>query len=188
MLRIKSKWHNSGFNDVEDKTIKECAGALAYIIWRQAKERANNLYAEFFHYKSHSQLITVMCEYLAYEIQISDRLAHELLENDAERSEFIHELARKTAEHLQDNARDFLGDADYKKGFIATLNKRSLEYSEYQLTEEGPSYPFSRQLGYYVQTIMGEEDQNRWVLDQVMDVDAPNFFKQIKKSMINLLA
>jgi hypothetical protein len=118
---------------------------------------------------------------------MADRVAYDLFDTDEERQEFIVALASSCAEHVQDNAQDFLGKGDYKTGFINTLNQRSNEYAEYKFTEDGPSYSFTRHLGAMIQKVMGDEEVNKWVINQVMEIDAPDIYKIIKKSMINLL-
>jgi len=60
---------------------------------------------------------------------------------------------------------------DYVKPFIAKINQRGAEYAELAYHDDGPSYPFMRHLGYEIQQIMGESQENRWVIDQVMDKD-----------------
>jgi hypothetical protein len=93
----------------------------------------------------------------------------------------------KLADHFQDNGLDLLGPGDHGKRFIALFNERSGEYAEFNFSDEGPSYPFLRHLGFEIQQIMGEEHENRWVIDQVMDVDGPEVYKQLARAVRNLL-
>ena len=94
----------------------------------------------------------------------------------------LHETAR----HMQENAGELLGSGDHADEFIARLNLRSREYAELSFTEEGPSYPFMRHLGFEIQQLMGAGQENRWVIDQVMDKDAPEVYKQMKRILRNL--
>jgi hypothetical protein len=180
-LRIKSHW----WNDEADRSLPEIASALAFIAWRVSMEKAITLHCERFVYNSDAQRLAVIQEYLVFLIQVADRLAHGIL-SDEDRRSLITNLARKAIEHVQDNSQDLLGPNDYGRPFIELLNTRSGEYAEFQLTEEGPSYPFLRHLGYEIQCIMGKEEENRWVIDQVMDKDGWDAYKQLARAFENL--
>ena len=43
-----------------------------------------------------------------------------------------------------------------------------------------------RHLGFEIQQLMGDSQTNRWVIDQVMDQDGPEVYKQIKRVFRNL--
>jgi hypothetical protein len=97
------------------------------------------------------------------------------------------QLVNKLAEHMQDNGLDLLGPGEYAHTFIAGLNLRSGEYAELHYTEEGPSYPFLRHLGYQIQQLMGQTEQNRWVIDQVMDKDGGEIYQQLAQVFRDLM-
>ncbi len=180
-LRIKSHWQD------EDRTrsLPEIASALAFIAWRIAMDKAINLHCERFLYRDDAQRLAVIQEYLAFLIQIADRLAHGDLA-EADRRLLITEFARKVFAHVQDNSHDLLGPGDYGGAFIALLNERSGEYADYQLAEDGPSYAFLRHLGHEIQALMGEALENRWVIDQVMDKDGWDAYKHFAKAYRDL--
>ncbi len=180
-LRIKSHWNN----DEAERSLPEIAGALAYIAWRIAVDKAINLHCERFVYRDDAQRLGVIQEYLLFLIQIADRLAADRLET-ADRRVLITALARKLVEHVQDNSQDLLGPGDYGSPFIERLNNRSDEYAAYRLAADGPSYPFLRHLGFEIQSLMGQEEENRWVIDQVMDKDGYEAYKTFARSFHNL--
>lgn len=180
-LRIKSHW----WNDDNDRSLPEVASALAFIAWRVSLDKAINLHCERFVYWDDAQRLAVIQEYLVFLIQIADRLAHERLE-DGDRRTLITALARKAIEHVQDNSRDLLGPGDYGGPFIDLLNRRSGEYAEYQLADDGPSYAFLRHLGFEIQALMGGGQENRWVIDQVMDKDGFDAYKGFAKAFRDL--
>ena len=183
-LRIKSHWHGE-----EERSLGEIAGALAFISWRLAQEHAINLHGESFVYRDDQQRLDVISEYVIFELQIIDRMAHDVLElDDEERRQLIIPLATKLAELVQDNAEDLLGPGDHKAVFYGKLNERGAEYAEFAYGEDGPSYPFMRHLGYEMQQIMGSEGENRWVIDQVMDKEGPEVDRQLRKAVINLFS
>lgn len=180
-LRIKSHW----WNDESDRSLPEIASALAFIAWRVSLEKAINLHCERFVYRDDAQRLAVIQEYLVFLIQIADRLAHPRLP-DGDRRTLITALARMAIEHVQDNSQDLLGPGDYGGPFIALLNRRSDEYAEYQLADDGPSYAFLRHLGFEIQALMGEGQENRWVIDQVMDKDGWEAYKAFAKAFRDL--
>ena len=65
-LRIKSRWHD----DEQNRSIEEIAGALAFIIWRIAKDKAINLHGQDYVYESDQQRMDVIGEYLIFQLQI----------------------------------------------------------------------------------------------------------------------
>ncbi|MCB2262834.1 MAG: hypothetical protein LGR52_07845 [Candidatus Thiosymbion ectosymbiont of Robbea hypermnestra] len=180
-VRVKSHW----WNEEQARSVPEIAGALAFIAWRLAVEKAINLHCERFVYEDDRQRMAVVQEYLVFLIQIADRLAYEILSEEDRRS-LITTFAAKVAEHLQDNGRDLFGAGDYGRPFIALLDRRSDEYARLHCDEEGPSYPFLRHLGYELQCVMGEREENRWVIDQVMDKDGWEAYKQFANAFRNL--
>ena len=180
-LRIKSHW----WNDESDRSLPEIASALAFIAWRVSVDKAINLHCERFVYQHDAQRLAVIQEYLVFLIQVADRLSHGRLA-DEDRRALITAFARKVIEHVQDNSQDLLGPGDYGSPFIALLNQRSGEYAEYQLADDGPTYAFLRHLGFEIQSLMGEGQENRWVIDQVMDKDGWEAYKGFAKAFRDL--
>jgi hypothetical protein len=182
-IRIKTQWHNE---DVQ-RSWAEVAGALAFIAWRIARDKAVNLHGERFVYESDLQRVAVIQEYLYFQVQITDRMAFGRLD-EADRRSLIVQLAAKLAAHVQDNCQDLFGPGDYGRPFIDGLNRRSAEYAELAMDDQGPSYQFLRHLGFQVQRIMGEREENRWVIDQVMDRDGWEVYKQVARTVREMLA
>lgn len=186
-LRIKSKWHHSERNASVDKGLEEHAGALAFIMWRMALDKAVSLHGEDYVYTSDGQRIAIICEYLAFQLQICDRLCYLYEMPDDQRQYMITNAAQRVADHVQDNAQDLFGPGDYKTGFLNTLNKRSGDYAEYSYTKAGPSYSFLRYLGARCQSIMKEDQLNKWVINQVMEKDGPEVNDKLGDAFENLL-
>ncbi|MCU7930645.1 MAG: hypothetical protein KZQ90_07590 [Candidatus Thiodiazotropha sp. (ex Codakia rugifera)] len=181
-IRIKSQWHDEDASRSAD----ELGGAIAFIAWRIALDKAITLHGEHFVYEDDSHRLAVIAEYLAYEVQISDRLIHSMANNE-DRVAIITALVMKLADHYRDNATDLLGPGDHANQFIALSNLRSGEYAEFNFNKDGPSYPFLRHLGFEIQQVMAsDEHDNRWVIDQVMDVDGPEVYKQLARAVRNL--
>ncbi|HEB95083.1 MAG TPA: hypothetical protein ENI96_01470 [Sedimenticola thiotaurini] len=180
-LRIKSQWHR----EEAERSLQEIAGALAFNGWKIAMERAINLHGEHFVYRDDRQRLAVIGEYLIFIVQLVERLTHDMLSDD-ERRILITALALRLADILDENSHDLLGPGEYRDRFIGLLNQRSGEYAEFRFTSEGPSYPFLRHFGFEVQQLMGDSQENRWVIDQIMDKDGPGIYKQFKRIVYNL--
>jgi hypothetical protein len=182
-LRIKSRWHD----DAAERSLDEIAGAIAFIAWRVAKDKAINLHGQDFVYDDDSQRMGVIVEYLIFQLQLVDRLALQRLGlEDAERRALVIATAKAMAKHVQDNSVDLFGPGDYVGPFIERLNSRGAEYAEYAYNDDGPSYPFMRHLGYEIQQLMGESQENRWVIDQVMDKDGHEVDRQLRRAIDDL--
>ncbi|QIK37093.1 hypothetical protein GWK36_02715 [Caldichromatium japonicum] len=181
-LHLKTRWKD----ETRDRSLGDVASALAAVAWRIALAKAINLHCERFVYRDDAQRLAVIQEYLAFLLQVADRLAFEALA-EAERRALIVEFAKRLCAHVQDNGEDLLGPGDHAAAFLARLNERSDEYAEFQLTDEGPSYAFLRHLGHTIQTLMGEADENRWVIDQVMDKDGWEAYQDFRRAYRNLL-
>ena len=181
-LRIKSRWSAEG-----DRSLEEIAGALAYISWRLAQTKAINLHGEDFIYENDRQRMDVIIEYLIFQLQIIDRLARQELKlSDEDRQRLVIETAKKQASIIEDNSLDLFGEGDYIQPYFDLVNQRAAEYAEYRYTEDGPTYPFLRHLGFEIQQIMGESQENRWVIDQVMDVDGPEINRRLAPALRDL--
>ncbi len=180
-LRIKSHWSN----DERERSLPEIATALAFIAWRLSVDKAINLHCERFVYASDEQRLAVIQEYLVFLIQIADRMSHGMLP-DEERRTLITSFARKLVEHVQDNSQDLLGPGDYGSAFLQRLDRRSEEYAELQMSDDGPSYAFLRHLGFEIQSLMGASQENRWVIDQVMDKDGWEAYQRFSRSFRDL--
>ena len=117
---------------------------------------------------------------------MADRIVYDVLDED-ERTGAINALGQRLAEHIQDNLTDLFGPGEHGNSFIERYNQRSGEYAEFNFDQQGPGYPFLRHLGFEIQQVMGDKaHENRWVIDQVMDVDAPEVYKQLARAVRNL--
>jgi FlaA1/EpsC-like NDP-sugar epimerase len=158
---------------------------LAYIIWQISLTAAKNLHAQNFDYGSDEQRIAVITEYLAFLVHVADRLTHNDM-NDKARAYFISTVARAVARHLQENKTIVMGAGEHGAAFVNMLNERTAEYAQTSFPDDSPGYEFQRCFGEKILCIMGPGQVNRWVIDQVMDIDAPEAVAQLKQAMGNL--
>lgn len=185
-IRIKSHWLTEKTDREDPQTLKANGDALAFIAWRLAMDKAKTLHGEKFDYETDGQRIAVIAEYLAFMVQIADRLVYEQLSDEA-RAQLITALGKKLAVHVQDNLPDFFGEADYATPFIATLNQRLADYADFEFQNEQPGYAFLRYFGEKIQQIMGQSQTNRWVINQVMERDGPEVANKFQQALYNLL-
>ena len=186
-IRIKDKWHESQRNQPAAKSLEDSAGALAFIGWRVALDKAQGLNREGFRFDSDIERVGVISEFIAFEIQVADRLAYEFLDED-ERSAFINALGQRFADHMQENLSDLDGPRNYRDAFVALLNERLGDYATLSFEDGEPGFDFLRYLGSKVLAVLGEDQTNRWVLDQIVAVEAPEVAGKIRKSVFNLLS
>ncbi len=188
--RIKDRWHNSTPENttrqvLNEKTLDDQASALAFIQWRTALNSAINLHAEDFRYDNDQQRVGVIIEYLAFQLQITDRLSAEFIE-DKEREALIVAACKKSVDQIQENLRDIAGPGAYLAPFIELLNRRFAEYSVFGYTDGRPGFEAMRFLGHNVLMLLGEDQTNRWVIDHVMEIDGPAIVDQNVKSLNRL--
>jgi len=186
-IRIKDKWHQSRRNRPTAKSLQDSAGALAFIGWRIALDKAQNLNREGFRYDSDVERIGVISELVAFEIQVADRLAYEFLD-DEDRTVFVNALGQRFADHMQENLSDLDGPRNYRDAFVALLNERLGDYAHLTFESGEPGFDFLRYLGVKVLGVLGEDQTNRRVLDQIVAIEAPELAEKIRKSVFNLLS
>ncbi len=181
--RIRDQWQDP----TRQASTEDNALALAYVCWQLALTSARNLHAEDFVYQDDTQRVGVIREYLMFLVHTADRLAFELLD-EAQRAPFISSLAAGCARHLQRNTEEILGAGDYAGQFIDALNQRNSEYGQCAFANGVPGYSLLRAFGERIQIIMGRDQTNRWVIDQVMEIDGPEAVAQLGRSLQKLYA
>ncbi|HQU15621.1 MAG: hypothetical protein B7Z66_10815 [Chromatiales bacterium 21-64-14] len=182
-MRVKSRWNKTD----KPHTPDEIASALAFILWRIATNGLLELENEGFQTDTQLQRLTAIAEFMAFLVHVSDRLAATQM-GDSERAQFVNGLGRYVADTVSDNIADVLGEGDYRASFIDTLNERMGEYADYGFSaSDGPDFGFLRQFGQRVTATMGPRD-SRWILEQIMEVEAPESVQTLRKAMWNLFS
>jgi len=188
-MRIKSKWHKKG-----SKTTEELAQTAAFIIWKIAKSTVDQMYVNGFNFKSNEQLLGVIGEFAALMLQSAGLISHESMSTD-EFGKFINTTAKQLAHTMADNLSEANPDdasderfADDTSAFIKQLNQRLSDYSEFSFSDDGePSYPARRFFASTVEAQMGGGD-NKWVSEQVIEVETPIVITELKKGLSNILS
>ena len=182
-MRVKSRWFRSG----QPKAPREVAGAVAFIVWRVARNALERMRAARFDIAAGAPYFAFLAEFVAFLIAIADRIAYGRFGAEA-RVEFTTALARRLAAILEDNARELLGPGDDGSAgaFIALVNERNAEYAAFGYDEEGPDFAFLRAFGHRVTEIMPAKDRT-WTVAQVMESEAPEAVATLQKAMRDLL-
>ena len=186
-IRIKSRWHHSDRNESQRKGFEDSAGALAFIVWRLSLEHARQLHREGFDYASDRERIRVISEFCAYAVQLVDRLAHQRIDDEA-RAVLVVSLGRRLSDLMQDNLLDIAGPGEYRAPFVEMLNERLDDYARFEFDADEPGFEALRYFGDRVMRSMGISQTNRWVMDQIMVVAAPEVFEKVSQSLDNLLS
>ena len=181
-MRVKSKWSNKG----RERTLDEVGGAAAFILWRIAQQGLLNLENEGFQTDSRSQRMDVIAEFLAFLVHLADRMKSEALDA-GERQEFITSLALHLANTMQENRSEAEGSGNYRQPLINLFNERGADYAECPMPDGEPGYAMKRYFGESVTAVMGEKD-NKWITDQVMDIEVPETLGPLKKALRELFS
>ena len=97
-------------------------------------------------------------------------------------------LADLVARHYQTNVEGVSGSGDYRTSLLDLMNTRFEEYAKGKFEDGEPGYAARRLLGNMVQDIMGNSQTNRWVIQQVVDIDAPDAASQLRQSVSRLFS
>ena len=181
-MRVKSKWSNKG----RERTLDEVGGAAAFILWRIAQQGLLNLENEGFQTDTRSQRMDVIAEFLAFLVHLADRMKSEALDG-GERQKFITSLARHLASTMQENRSEAEGSGDYRQPLIDLFNERGADYAECPMPDDEPGYAMKRYFGESVTAVMGDKD-NKWITDQVMEIEVPEALGPLKKALKELFA
>lgn len=179
-MRVNSRWNQKG----RVHTLEDIAATLAGIAWRIAGNGVLELENADFQTDTRVQRLTVIAEFLAFLIHVTDRLSAERVDEETRRR-FITALAARCADLMQDNLVDVLGPGDYRAAFIEQLNERMSGYAECAFTDGGPGFGMLRDFGQKVTAVMGSR-YSRWIGDRIIDVEAPDAVKTLKKAMRDL--
>lgn len=181
-MRVKSRWHNKG----KEHTVEDTASALAFIAWRIAQDTVLHMENEDYQTDTLKQRLDVIFETVAFLIHVSDRLTYESLDED-ERTRFITAMGLNTLRQMRTNLNDYgMTGEQVDAEYLPLLNQRMADYAEFAFDEGQPSFNMRRYLGERITEKMGARD-NKWVSQQVMDIEVPMAMENLHKGLDNLL-
>jgi len=178
-IRIKTNWSK----EEREVSVEDAVSVLAFNSWKIGMQTLLEIENEDFQVDSQQQRMEVIEEVMAFMIQALDRIVHDSISNE-DRATLISMYAKKIADHVQDNARDFSGPGDYRKPFIEKLNQRFEDYSNTKWDDEKhqPEFSMGREFGMNISNVLGPKDK-KWALDYIQQVLMPDFYSLFKKTV-----
>ena len=178
-MRVKSRWNKQA----REQSLEDIAKAVALICWQIATEGVLNLENQGSQTRSHEHRLHIAGEFLAFLLQVSDRLVYAQM-NDEQRQQFVTTLGLRMADIYADNQRDISATpGDYRKIFIDLLNQRAEDYSHFTFRHGEAGFDFLRYFGEQVETLMEEKP---WVSQQIVGVEGPEAIKILSGGIKNL--
>ncbi len=172
---IKTRWRNKN----APRTMQDRAGIVGANLWKIAVEIYKHLEKDGFRFGSDHQVVAVITELIAFLVQLTDRTVYGRMD-DGEREAFLNSIASHLAKTIENNQLDLFGPGDYRASFVRTLNERFTDYAQFEYTDRDPGYACLRYFGSTVSDAMASSDK-KWVLEQVMEVEAPEMVSVVKK-------
>jgi len=171
---IKTRWRKKGA-----RSLAERAGVVGANVWKLALEFFKHMEKDGFRFGSDRLVTNVLTEFIAFLVQLVDRRVYGRLA-EADRATLVTEVVRHLAVTMENNQMDLFGPGEYRKPFVDAMNARFGEYAEFEYPDGEPGYACLRYFASRVAEAMAEGD-NRWVIEQVMDVEAPEMVRLVKK-------
>ncbi len=178
-IRIKTRWSKEN----REVSMEDSVSVLAFNSWKIGMQTLLEIENQDFDINSQMQRIHILEEISAFMIQAVDRMIHGTT-SDEDRAATINYYAKKMADHVHENARDFGDLDDYRSPFIQKLNDRFPVYSETRWDEDKdePSFSMSREFASNVAAALGDRDR-QWALDYLQQVLLPDFFPVFKRTI-----
>jgi hypothetical protein len=178
-IRIKTKWSKQE----REVSVEDAVSVLAFNSWKIGMQTLLEIENENFQIDTQQQRIQVIEEIMAFMVQALDRIVHKTI-SDEDRNTLISLYAKKIADHVQDNARDFSGPGDYRTPFIDKLNQRFAGYADtkWDADNHQPGFSMGREFGNNVANVLGPKDK-KWALDYLQQVLMPEFYALFKKTV-----
>ena len=178
-IRVKNKWNDKN----KERTPEDTGSVLSFNFWKVASANVMHLENEGFQTDTHFQRLDIIAELTAFLVHVVDRVISAKEYSAEDRQALVTALALNLAKTMHDNRRDVSDDkeTDFRAEYIALMNERMNEYSSFTF-EEGnqPGFQVRRCVGEHVRDVMGEKD-NKWIPDQVMDIEIPDAMKAFKR-------
>ena len=181
-LRLKTQWFKPG----QPRSAEQTASAIAFIVWRVARNMLDRMRKANFDIDIGAPYFAFLREVLVFLVTVADRIAHAEQAGEA-REAFCTALVLRVADLLDENESDLLGapapgQPSWRDRFIDQFNELAGHYAEFGWDEDGPDFAYRRYLGSRIEPLVPPKDQ-RWVLDQVMDIEAPQAVALVKRGM-----
>jgi len=185
-IRIRSRFHKGA----GERSMPELASVIAMLGWKLSQEAIRRMRAAQFDIDIGRQYFDFVCEFLAFMLHAADRIAYRALDAD-KRLAFTTALALKLAEVVEENRDMLIAEPEpgrSRSHFIALANERGADYADFSYDEkQGPDFGFRRFFGSRLLEIVPEKDHS-WVIDQIMEIEAPEAIKALESTLAGLFA
>jgi len=163
--------------------MEDAVSVLAFNSWKIGMQTLLEIENQNFDVSTQMQRIHILEEISAFMIQAVDRMIYGTT-SDEDRTKTINYYAKKMADHVHENAREFGDLDDYRSPFLNKLNERFPAYSDTRWIDDKdePSFSMSREFASNVATVLGERDR-QWALDYVQQVLLPDFYAVFKRTI-----
>jgi hypothetical protein len=186
VIRIRSHFHRGA----GERTMPELASVIAMLAWKLSQDAIRSMRAAQFDIDIGGQYFDFVCEFLAFMLHAADRVAYRALAA-GKRTEFTTALALRLAQVVEENRDMLIAEPESgrcRRHFIALANQRGADYADFDYDEkEGPDFGFRRFFGSRLLEIVPEKD-HAWVIDQIMEVEAPEAVKALERTLEGLFA
>ncbi len=181
-IRLKTKFHAAG-----RRSPATLASVVAVLSWKLAIESIKRMRRADYDIDPGKPYFDFVCEFLTFLAVSADRVAHRELD-EAGRVEFTTALVHNLARFVEENNIMLLGAAvpgESRRHFIDLFNRRATDYAEFDYGENGPDFGFKRFFAACLRDVLPEKDK-LWVVDQAMDIEAPEALKMLEKTLAGL--
>lgn len=181
-IRLKTKFHTQG-----QRSPATLASVVAVLAWKLAIESIKRMRKADYDIDIGRPYFEFVCEFLAFLAVCADRIAYRELDEPG-RIEFTTVLAQNVARFVEENNIMLLDQAqpgESQRHFIDLFNRRAAEYADFGYDEQGPDFGFKRFFAACLRDVLPEKDQ-LWVVDQAMDIEAPEALKMLEKTLTGL--
>ena len=185
-IRIRTRFHRGQ----RERTLPELASVIAMLGWKLSQEAIKRMREAQFDIDIGRQYFDFVCEYLAFMLHAADRIAYRALAAER-RVAFTTALALRMADAIEDNREMLIHDSEAgscRRHFIALANLRGGDYAHFAYDpKDGPDFGFRRFFGSRLLDIVPEKD-HAWVIDQIMEIEAPEAVKGLERTLEGLFA
>jgi hypothetical protein len=181
-IRIKSKFHAAS-----QRSSATLASVVAVLSWKLAIQSIKSMRKADYEIDVGPAYFDFLREFMIFLALSADRIAYRALDAE-QRVEFTTALARRMAEIFEENRDRLLGAAvpgESQRHFLDFFNRRGAEYADFDYGEGGPDFGFKRCFAACLREGLPEKDK-LWVVDQVMDIEAPEALKALEKTLTGL--
>lgn len=184
-IRLKSKWHRSRRDrnrerGKRERSVDDLSTVLSFNIWKICHEVFRRLEKEGFRFRDDQQVVDTISEFIALLVHMVDRRIYGRWDEE-QRARFINLVSRQLVNNVVENQTELLGPGDHETPLYALLNKRFAEYAECDFDDDnGPGFEARRHLAAQISEVLAITD-NRWVIEQVMDIEIPYAVDMIRR-------